>query len=462
MRVLEQHQHRLLLRQALHLVEQRRKRLAALLRGREVERRIAGSGRDRQHRGDQRRDLVHAVGRKAEHFLELFELRLGRLLRRDARRALELLHEGIERAVAMIGRALVAQPHVRRLRDLLGEPGRKPRLADARLARDQHDLALAAPGAALARDEIGALGLAPDEAGEPGGMRRLEAALARRHAERRESLDRLGEALDRVPAQLLQPEPVADQAPGRRRDNDAARLGEALQPRGEIGRVADDRLLLRRPLPDDVADDDEAGRDPDAHREFFARARLQPGDDLGDLQPRMDRARGVVLVRAGKAEIGEDAVTHEFRDEAVVARHHARAGVLIGADDLAHVLRVEPRRERSRADEVCEHDGELAALGRVGRAAGRDGSGSGWRRRRGASSERCRRPSAGACGALTTRRSFRGRRPSGRSEPRRRCRSREIALRTARDRGPAARPRHPSTFPQTGIVDDGLTRAQCP
>ena len=135
------------------------------------------------------------------------------------------------------------------------------------------------PGAALARDAIGALGLASDEAGEPRGMRRLEAALARRHAERRKSLDRLGEALDRMPAQLLQPEPVADQPPRRRRDNDAVRFGKPLQPRGEIGRVADDRLLLRRPLPYHVADDDEAGRDPDAHGEFLARACLQARHD---------------------------------------------------------------------------------------------------------------------------------------------------------------------------------------
>ena len=56
-----------------------------------------------------------------------------------------------------------------------------------------------------------------------------------------------------------------------------------------------------------------------------------------------------------------------------------------------------------------------------------------------------RRPSAGACGALETRRSFRDRRRSGRSEPRRRYHSHETALRTAQDRNPAAKPRiHPS------------------
>ncbi len=38
---------------------------------------------------------------------------------------------------------------------------------------------------------------------------------------------------------------------------------------------------------------------------------------------------------------------------------------MIGADDLAHVLGIEPRRHRGRTDEIAEHHGELAALGGV-------------------------------------------------------------------------------------------------
>jgi hypothetical protein len=91
---------------------------------------------------------------------------LGIVLRGDARRALELLGEGVERAVAVIGRALVAQSRVRGLRRLLGDPGREARLADACLAGDQHDLAASAPGAALAREKVRGLRLAADEAGQ--------------------------------------------------------------------------------------------------------------------------------------------------------------------------------------------------------------------------------------------------------------------------------------------------------
>ncbi len=198
----------------------------------------------------------------------------------------------------------------------------------------------------MPRDEIGALGLAPDEAGEPRRMRRIEPALARQDAERRERLDRPGETFHGVPAQLPQAELVADEAPGRRRDNDAAHFGEALQPRGQIGCVADDRLLLRRAFAHEIADDDKAGRDANAHCELFARAGLQAGDDFGDFEACMDGPRRVVLMRARKAEIREDPIAEEFGDKTVIAGHHAGTGVLIGADDMAHVLRIEPRRKR--------------------------------------------------------------------------------------------------------------------
>ena len=65
---------------------------------------------------------------------------------------------------------------------------------------------------------------------------------------------------------------------------------------------------------------------------------------------------------ARKAEIGQHPIAHELGDEAVVARERARTGVLIGTDELAHVLRIKPRRHRRRAH---EHDRELAALGGV-------------------------------------------------------------------------------------------------
>ena len=56
----------------------------------------------------------------------------------------------------------------------------------------------------------------------------------------------------------------------------AARLGERLQPGREVRGLADHRLLPRRALADQVADHDEAGRDPDPRRERLARRRGEP------------------------------------------------------------------------------------------------------------------------------------------------------------------------------------------
>jgi hypothetical protein len=246
----------------------------------------------------------------------------------------------------MIGRTLIAQPRVRLVRDLLDEPGGKARFANARLAGNQHDLALSCPGPALSLEQIGALVLAPDEPGEPRGMRRFEPALALRNPDRRPGFDRFGEALDGVLSEIAKAEHVAEQPTRRRRQDDAPGLGETLQPRGQIGRVADHGLFLRRPLADDVADDDEARGDADARGELFPRAGLESCNDFGDFEPRVHRPRGVVLVRAREAEVGQNAVAHEFGDEAVIARDDARDRVLIGANDQTHVLRIESRRKR--------------------------------------------------------------------------------------------------------------------
>src|SRR5262249_22945324 len=73
----------------------------------------------------------------------------------------------------------------------------------------------------------------------------------------------------------------------------------------------------------------------------------------------------VILMCARIAEIGEYSVADEPGDNAVVGGNDARAGGPIGAEHLPHVLGIEARRERSRADQIAEHDREMASLGIV-------------------------------------------------------------------------------------------------
>ena len=234
----------------------------------------------------------------------------------------------------------------------------------------------------------------------------------------------------RYPFELVGAELLGDKQPGDlplhvRGDEDGARFGRALHARGDIRRLAEHfagRVHHHRP-----------GFQADAGDELRRPCPRVPGVEFGeralDRERGAHRALGVVLLRVRIAEQGHQTIAEPFQYVAAKARHRLRSRVEIGPDEIPPILRVEPRRKARRADEIAEHNGDGAALGGV-RLTG--GIGVSAARGRGRwTSEYRRWPSAGACGALKTRRSFRGRRPSDRSEPRRRCHSREIVLCTA-------------------------------
>src|SRR6202040_1648725 len=108
------------------------------------------------------------------------------------------------------GRALIAQPRVRLACDLGSELSGKPRLADAGLAREQDDLARAGPGLAQAAAQQGALRRPAAEVDEP-AARRLETAFGHGDALDHKGLDRRGETLRCLPAEIGEPEEVADE-----------------------------------------------------------------------------------------------------------------------------------------------------------------------------------------------------------------------------------------------------------
>jgi hypothetical protein len=261
----------------------------------------------------------------------------------------------------VIGRALIAQPRVRLVRDPGGELSGEPRLADAGLARKQHDLADAGPGLAQAVAQQGALRRPPDEVGEP-SARRLEAAFRHGEAFDHEGLDRRGEALDGLPAEVAQPEQVADQAAGGAGEDDLPGLRQSLQACGEVGGLTDHRLLLRRALADQITNYDKSGGNADADGEPLGSTGLQARHRRLYFQPGPHRPLGVVLMRPRIAEIGQHPVAHVFGDKAVVARYDAGNGVLIGAELLAQFLGVEPRGQRRRADQIAEHHRQLPPL----------------------------------------------------------------------------------------------------
>ena len=187
-------------------------------------------------------------------------------------------------------------------------------------------------------------------------MRRFEARLCLRFAQDRPGADRDIQPLEVLQIQRLQLEGVAEQPTRLIGDQDATWLGARLQARGQIGRIADDGLLLRRPLADEVSDDDDPGRDTDAGPQDFCVGCLQICDGLGQIKSSPHSPFGIVFMGAGESEISEHAVAHELCDEAVVPYNHAGAGVLIRPNDLPHVLGIKPSRHCGRSDKITEQD----------------------------------------------------------------------------------------------------------
>jgi hypothetical protein len=95
---------------------------------------------------------------------------------------------------------------VRLAGDALGEGRHKAGLANARLARDQHDLPFAPPGEALAFQQDIYFFLATDESSQTRFVGRLKATFGREDALNHPRHDWLDNALDLVPAEVAQTE----------------------------------------------------------------------------------------------------------------------------------------------------------------------------------------------------------------------------------------------------------------
>jgi hypothetical protein len=176
-----------------------------------------------------------------------------------------------------------------------------------------------------------------------------------------------------VPAERAQREAVAEQPARGGGDHHRAGLGQSLQPGGQVRRLADHRLLLRRTFAEQVADHHQAGGDADAHLELVPGrppaqggrsgdgGHVEPPDRGDDVEAGADGALGIVLVGAGKAKINQHAVAHVFGDETVEAANRRRDTLVISADHRAQLFGIEPRRERRRADQIAEHHRQLSA-----------------------------------------------------------------------------------------------------
>src|SRR4249919_2434186 len=84
-------------------------------------------------------------------------------------------------------------------------------------------------------------------------------------------------ALEALRAKLLQYEEITNEEPGRLGNGHHARFGGTLKARRKIWSVADNRLLLRRPLADKIADDHKARCNTNPRLKRMSACDLQPG-----------------------------------------------------------------------------------------------------------------------------------------------------------------------------------------
>ncbi len=282
---------------------------------------------------------------------------------RDPHAAHEHLDDRVQGAVCVVRRALGLEHLVQPVAGGLLRGSEQARLSDPRLASDQHRLAVSV------RDLLPGLGdrpyllLAADEGRQP-RQRGLRVEAARRVAlpDHTEELHRARDALQGARPDILQREVAGDEAACLAADHEHVGLGLRLDARRDVRRLAErEHLALAVPHPD-VSDHDEAGVDADPHGRPFRR-RPHPPDAVEDLEPRVHGPHGVVLVRDGKAEVGQDPVAEVLREVAGVPLHRLEGDRLVLGVEVAQLLGVEDLGERRGAHEVGEEDGQVSPLG---------------------------------------------------------------------------------------------------
>ncbi len=266
----------------------------------------------------------------------------------------------------------------------LGEPAakliNKSRLADPGLADDLNELPVAASRALPALDEDPEIVVAPDE-------RRLDARAgapaAAAGAHDPMQYRRARNAFEFMRAFVFDDEQARDLSPHGRRDEHCSRLGGALHPSGEVGRVAEH-------LAGGIHDHRTA-IEPDAGGE---RRKSAPGvrgvQVFERAKDRQACARGafrIILLRPRISEQRHQPVAELLGDMAAVLVDRLGGVVEIASHQLTPVLGVERRREAGRPDQIAEHHGYGPSLRFVSGAGGGDGDGG----------RRLRRRQAGDC-----------------------------------------------------------------
>src|SRR6516225_7492730 len=127
-------------------------------------------------------------------------------------------------------------------------------------------------------------------------------------------------ALEILNPEIFEIEQTGEKFSGAVGDDDGVGLGQRLQARRKVRRVADDRIApLGSTVPDEVAHDHEPRRDPDPHLQWRTGRAIKLRYRLDEGKPGPHGALSIMLMGPRVAKIGEHSIAHVPSDETTVA-----------------------------------------------------------------------------------------------------------------------------------------------
>src|SRR5215470_4940372 len=128
-------------------------------------------------------------------------------------------------------------------------------------------------------------------------------------------------------------------------------------------------MFVACPSPD-LANDDEAGVDPDAHLQRrsertscgWLTLSMETADCLYDTQSCPHGTLGIVFMGQGIAKVDQQSIPEILRDVAIKVLDHNRAGRMIGLYHLAKRFWIKVRRERSGRHQIAKEYGQVTAF----------------------------------------------------------------------------------------------------
>ena len=242
---------------------------------------------------------------------------------------------------------------------------RQPRLADPRLAREQHHPPVTTRSLPPAAQQQLEFFVATNQR-RGGRAQCFEPAVEAARAEHPPCRDRLGKTIERDLPKVVVVEQVADKLAGARRYHDSVGLGDPFQATGKLRSLADNHLLIRA-VAEEIADHDGAGGDADAQLKRSSIAAIKLGDRLDQGETRTDRAFDVVLVCLRMAEMRQHLSPGELAHHAAGPRDDRRAAALVSGDQRLQLLRIKSGCEGARAGKVADKHRDLPTFGRARR-----------------------------------------------------------------------------------------------